>query len=108
MEWNVYGPKVVEDATLGQVVVEVGYSLYQKFDAEVVQGAHGSVTLAAPNPSSFTALGDLSKDTVVSWVKQALGEQAVADMERKLSELVAKREESVPALSQAAPAAFSW
>jgi hypothetical protein len=108
MEWNVYSPKVIEDAALGNVVIEVGYSLYQKFDAEVVQGAYGTVTLAAPNPLSFTPFESLSKDTVLSWVKDALGEQTVSDMESELAELVAKREQSAAPVTQAAPVAFPW
>lgn len=113
IEWNVFSPKVSANDALGNVVVEVGYSVYARLDDQIVQGDFGQVRLSDPDPNSFIAMSDLSKDVVMGWAKDALGADKVAEMESKVNDLVTARlqtisNESPTNESQVKEAHFSW
>lgn len=48
----------------------------------------GDVLLGPPDPGTFTDLSDVDEDTVVSWVKAALGEGAVTERENRVKEQI--------------------
>ena len=48
-------------------------------------GAYGSIGFSDPDPKSFIPYTDLTKDTVVGWVKNALGKDKVTEMEAALT-----------------------
>ena len=108
IEWNVYAPKVTEHNNFGNVVVEVGYSVYARLEDQIVQGDFGKIQLSDPDPKSFIPLQDLVKDVVIRWVKDTLGAEKVAEMESKLNDLVAARLQAVNSQSPTKEAHFSW
>jgi hypothetical protein len=54
-------------------------------------GAYGSVGFTDPDPSNFTPYEQLTKEQVVGWVKNALGEEQVASMEEALANQIQKK-----------------
>jgi hypothetical protein len=43
-------------------------------------GAYGSVGFSDPDPTNFTPYDQLTKEQVIGWVKDALGEEQVASI----------------------------
>jgi hypothetical protein len=54
-------------------------------------GAYGSVGFSDPDPSSFTPYDELTKEQVVGWVKNALGEEQVTSVEESLANQIQQK-----------------
>lgn len=67
------------------VVFTVHYTITHFEEGEQV-GAYGSLGLEAPDHSAMIPYPNLDKDTVVVWVKGALGADKVAEIEAALSQ----------------------
>ena len=82
--WNVQleGAKTV--GSLSDVVTVIHWSA---IDSETVDGVdhngrlYGCESLAEPDSSNFTALGSITNETAISWVKAALGSEKVTEIE---------------------------
>tara|TARA_Y100001937_G_C7131654_1_gene337809 strand:+ start:4025 stop:4354 length:330 start_codon:yes stop_codon:yes gene_type:complete len=75
-------------------VVEVVY--WRATEIETVDGVehsgtlYGSVSLDAPESSSFTAYTSITKDNAVAWAKAKLGEHKVTEIETNVGIQVTK------------------
>jgi hypothetical protein len=54
-------------------------------------GAYGSVGFSDPDPVNFTPYDQLTKEQVVGWVKDALGEEQVASVEESLANQIEQK-----------------
>ena len=60
--------------------------------AKVITGsANGAISLAEADNTSFTAYKDITKDNAITWVKAALGSDAVAQVETHISSEIAEQ-----------------
>ena len=66
--------------------------------------ANGSVGLAAPNSSSFTAYEDITKDNAIAWAKAAIGSDEVTAIETRIAAQIT--ESKTPTWSSGVPS--SW
>ena len=89
--WNVTlkGQKTV--GSLSDVVTTVNWTASDtetvgsgESAVEHTGSAYGSVGLAEPDSSSFTAYGDITKDNAVAWAKAALGTDEVTAIETSI------------------------
>ena len=46
---------------------------------------YGSIELAAPDSSSFTAYDSLTEDTIIGWVKTSIGTEGVTEIENQVA-----------------------
>ena len=53
--------------------------------------AYGSVGFSDPDPADFTPYDELTKEQVVGWVKDALGEEQVTSVEESLANQIQKK-----------------
>jgi hypothetical protein len=54
-------------------------------------GAYGSVGFSDPDLANFTPYDELTKEQVVGWVKDALGEEQVTSVEESLANQIQKK-----------------
>lgn len=54
-------------------------------------GAYGSVGFGDPDPTNFTPYDQLTKEQVVGWVKDALGEEQVTSVEEALANQIEQK-----------------
>ena len=54
-------------------------------------GAYGSVGFSDPDPDAFTPYDQLTKEQVVGWVKDALGEEQVTSVEESLANQIQQK-----------------
>ena len=54
-------------------------------DEPLTAGCYGSVNFGAPDPDNFIPYEDLTREIVIQWTKDALGEETVAATEAALS-----------------------
>ena len=59
---------------------------------DLTAGSYGSVGFGDPDPKSFIEYDELTKEEVVQWVKDALGEEQVEAIEDGLSAQLDKAE----------------
>ena len=80
------GSKTV--GSLSDVVTVIHWSA---FDSETVDGiyhggrSYGCENLAEPDSSNFTALGSITNETAIAWVKSALGADKVTAIEKDIA-----------------------
>ena len=72
------------------VVYTVHYTVTHFEDGEQVS-AYGSVGLEAPAPASMIPYAELTKETVVQWVKDHFGAEKVSEIEAALSAQVQEK-----------------
>lgn len=60
-------------------------------DGEYTAGVYGSVGLTLDADAPFTPYAELTKDQVVGWVKDALGEEQVASLEANVAAQIANQ-----------------
>ena len=53
--------------------------------------AYGSVGFSDPDPADFTPYDELTKEQVVGWVKDALGEEQVTSVEESLENQIQEK-----------------
>jgi hypothetical protein len=53
--------------------------------------AYGSVGFSDPDPTDFTPYDELTKEQVVGWVKDALGEEQVTSVEESLANQIQEK-----------------
>ena len=74
--------------SLSDVVLNVNWYAYETktVDGKDYSGKEfGTVTLNAPDSSSFTAYKSLTQDEVITWVKNVLGTDEVTKIETSLA-----------------------
>jgi len=54
-------------------------------------GAYGSVGFGDPDPDSYTPFDQLTQDQVIRWVKEALGDEQVANIETALASQIQQK-----------------
>jgi len=54
-------------------------------------GAYGSVGFSDPDPDAFTPYDQLTKEQVVGWIKDALGEEQVTSVEESLANQIQQK-----------------
>ena len=78
--WNIVN---LERHTADGVVFTVHYTVNAE-DGTYSAGAYGSLGLKAPEPGSMTPFDSLTKEIVVGWAKDKLGDEKVAEIETAL------------------------
>lgn len=96
--WKVVGFEVSDKGGLSKVCVKAAYEV-SKSHGEKHGFAVGRVTLADPDAAAFVAYDDISADLAVSWVKAALGESGVADIEARVQTQIDKSPDADPAIA---------
>ena len=71
-------------------------------DSEYTAGVYGSVGLTLDPESPFTPYAALTKDQVVGWVKDALGEEQVAQYEESIAKQI-ENEKKPPVITPPLP-----
>lgn len=69
----------------------VVYHVYWRLNASLdgyEDTAYGSINIQLDPESEFTPYENLTKDQVVSWVKIAMGEESVANLEASLNQKI--------------------
>jgi hypothetical protein len=82
----------LETAVIEDGLSNVVKTAHWTFTAEQVDGSttytansYGSIGFGAPNPQAFVVYAGLTFDTVIGWVKAAIGESQVDAMEEALA-----------------------
>ena len=82
--------------SLSDVVLNVNWYAYETKQIDSVDYSgkeYGTVTLNAPDSSDFKTYGSLTKDEVISWVKNVLGSDEVTKIETSISTQITKAAE---------------
>lgn len=79
-EWNI----ATLERHLSDGVVYTGHWTVSLEEQGESAGAYGSVGFSDPDPDSFTPYDQLTKDQVVGWIKNTLGEEQVTSIEESL------------------------
>lgn len=96
--WKVVGFEVSDKDGLPKVCVKAAYEVSKSYGHK--HGfATGQVTLADPDVSAFVAYDDIAEDLAVSWVKAALGESGVANIEAQVQTQIDKSPDVDPAIA---------
>ena len=87
--------------TVGSLSDVVGSVNFYVYDSETVgsgesavtyQGQYGgTVSLAAPDASSFTAYSDITSSTALTWARNALGTDEIASIESSIADQIEKQ-----------------
>ena len=87
--------------TVGSLSDVVGSVNFYVYDSETVgsgesavtyQGQYGgTVSLAAPDASSFTAYSDITASTALTWARNALGTDEIASIESSIADQIEKQ-----------------
>ena len=75
--------------SLSDVVTTVHWTASDS-DGGYMGSAYGSVGLAPPDSSSFTAYADITKDNAIAWAKTAIGSDEVTAIEAGIAAQIAK------------------
>jgi len=73
------------ERTIADGVVFIVHYTVTRFEDGEQAGAYGSIGLEAPEGDQFIPYADLEKAIVVGWVRSALGDEKVAEIEAALS-----------------------
>ncbi len=80
------------DAAFPEKVITAHWRLDGSF-MDFTAGVYGTVSFQEPEASSFVPFDQLTKDEVVGWVKEALGEDQVTsyedNIEKQIADLIA-------------------
>ena len=101
--WTVYAMDRDLTQELADVVVTLHYQCTDE-DGDAAGRVYGTVGLAAPDSSSFTAYADITEADAIAWVKAALGDDAVAAAEAAVAAQIA--EQKNPTVATGVPS--SW
>ena len=103
--WNVVSLDATKTVgSLSDVVTTVHWTAS---DSQTVSGvvhsgsAYGSVGLAEPDSSSFTAYKDITKDNAITWAKAAIGSDEVTAIETRIAAQIS--ESKAPTVSSGTP-----
>ena len=75
---------------LADVVVTLHYQCTDE-DGDAAGRVYGTVGLAAPDSSSFTAYADITEAEAIAWVKAARGDEAVTAAEAAVAAQIAEQ-----------------
>ena len=78
------------EAAYGPAGCGLGAQFVDK-DGDATGRVYGTVGLAAPDSSSFTAYADITKADAIAWAKAALGDDAVAAAEAAVAAQIAEQ-----------------
>lgn len=78
--WNIANM----ERTLSDGIVYTLHYTIDAFDGTYRSGAYGSIGLEAPEEDAAIPYGDLTKEIVVGWLLDKLGEEKVAEVEAAL------------------------
>ena len=76
---------------LSNVVTNVHWTVFKEDENGNSGSSYGTQGLPAPDPSSFTDWGTLDEATVLSWVTNEMGEEAVAAIEASIDAQIAEQ-----------------
>ena len=88
--WTVYAMDRDLTQELADVVVTLHYQCADE-DGDATGRVYGTVGLAAPDSSAFTAYSDITKADAIAWAKAALGDDAVAAAEAAVAAQIAEQ-----------------
>ena len=86
--------------SLSDVVTTVHWTASDT-DGDHTGSSYGSVGLAEPDSSSFTAYKDVTKDNAIAWAKAALGSDEVTRIETGIAAQIT--ESKAPTVSSGVP-----
>jgi hypothetical protein len=69
-------------------IVETVHWTVKAVDGDYSVGAYGSVRLTVDEAANFEPYEDLTKEEIVTWTKDALGEEAVTRLEAALADQI--------------------
>jgi|TARA_R100000482_G_scaffold69066_1_gene25951 hypothetical protein len=88
MEWNVNTVDVhPHEEGHDDVIYNVHWSV-SKEDGDYVGSSYGTQTIDTSDLSDFTAFAEVTADMVKGWVIDAMGVEAVADLEASLDQQI--------------------
>ena len=88
MEWNVNTVDVhPHEEGHDDVIYNVHWSV-SKEDGDYVGSSYGTQTIDTSDLSDFTAFAEVTADMVKGWVIDAMGEEAVSDLEASLDQQI--------------------
>ena len=91
MEWNVNTVDVhPHEEGHDDVIYNVHWSV-SKEDGDYVGSSYGTQTIDTSDLSDFTAFAEVTADMVKGWVIDAMGEEAVSDLEASLDQQIAEQ-----------------
>ena len=88
--WTVYAMDRDLTQELADVVITLHYQCTDE-DGDATGRVYGTVGLAAPDSSAFTAYSDITKADAIAWAKAALGDDAVAAAEAAVAAQIAEQ-----------------
>ena len=101
--WNVVSMDCYPDVEgKVDVVFNVHWAVNGSDGDIIASGAYGSVGLTLDPEAPFTPYQDLTKDQVLGWVKDALGEEAVAANEALVAQQI-ESQKNPPVVSPPLP-----
>lgn len=87
MDWRIVYISAVDEDGLQNVAKEVSFAVTKTANSETAERS-GRIALAAPN-DNFIQYQSLTEDTVISWVKQSLGDEFIAKLEASIDDELA-------------------
>ena len=89
--WNVVELDAIKTVgSLSDVVATIHWTASDA-DGEHTGYAYGTVGIAAPDSSSFTAYSDITKDNAIAWAKAALGSDEVTRIETGIASQITEK-----------------
>lgn len=82
--WNIANM----ERTLSDGIIYTVHYTIDAFDGTYRSGAYGSIGLEPPEEEDAVPYGDLTKDIVMEWVLDKLGEEKVAEVEAALQQQI--------------------
>ena len=99
--WNVASLDATKTVgSLSDVVTRVHWTANDA-DGEHLGSAYGTVDLAEPDSSSFTAYAEITKDNAIAWAKAALGSSEVTAIETRIAAQIT--ESKTPTVTSGVP-----
>ena len=87
------------DADFPAKVITAHWRLDGEF-GDTTAGVYGTVSFPEPESGAFVPYADLKEEQVITWVRDALGDEQVADLqanvEQQIADLIAPPVESKP------------
>ena len=87
MNWRIVYISAIDENGLQNVAKEISFAVTKTANNETAERS-GRISLAAPS-GNFIEYQNLTEDTVISWVKQSLGNEFIAKLEASINDELA-------------------
>jgi len=89
-KWGLQCPPIVVPSKDGLTnVVQTVHWTYTATDGDISLPSIGCTSLDAPDPTKFIAFDALTLETVIGWIEEVLGTEAVEKMQASLAAQIA-------------------